>query len=181
MHGHRAFLNLGYETRDHWKVDYTLNWQGRKRIPSTASNPEPYRLADYSPDFFLMNAQISETWHERFELYVGMENLTNYMQDNPVLAGGQPFGPYFDSSLVWGPILGRVTYFGLRFKLEPVHRCRQSITKRPGCVAACDCVMKFRFIPAKAGNKGSFHLNQLFVLLTHLQNEANGVYFRTAF
>lgn len=115
--GHRAFLNLGYETRDHWKLDYTLNWQGRKRIPSTASNPEPYRLADYSPDFFLMNAQISKTWKERFELYVGMENLTNYMQDNPVLASDQPFGPYFDSSLVWGPIFGRVTYFGLRFKV----------------------------------------------------------------
>lgn len=115
--GHRAFLNLGYEIRNHWKVDYTLNWQGRKRIPSTASNPEPYRLADYSPDFFLMNAQVSKTWNERFELYVGMENLTNYMQSNPVLASDQPFGPYFDSSLVWGPIFGRVTYFGLRFKL----------------------------------------------------------------
>jgi outer membrane receptor for ferrienterochelin and colicin len=115
--GHRAFLNLGYEARDHWKVDYTLNWQGRKRIPSTASNPEPYRLAGYSPDFFLMNAQVSKTWNERFELYVGMENMTNYMQSNPVLASDQPFGPYFDSSLVWGPIFGRVTYFGLRFKL----------------------------------------------------------------
>ncbi|MGV8094660.1 MAG: TonB-dependent receptor domain-containing protein [Mangrovibacterium sp.] len=115
--GHRAFLNLAYETRAHWKLDYTINWQGKKRIPSTVSNPEAYRLADYSPDFFLMNAQISKTWSERFEIYVGMENLTDYTQSNPVIASDQPFGPYFDSSLIWGPVFGRMTYFGLRFKI----------------------------------------------------------------
>lgn len=115
---HRAFLNLGYESRNHWKLDYTLNWQGKKRIPSTSSNPEQYQLEDYSPDFFLMNAQISKTWNERFELYVGMENLANYKQPNPILASDQPFSPYFDSSLVWGPIFGRKTYFGLRYKLQ---------------------------------------------------------------
>ncbi|MGQ7869559.1 TonB-dependent receptor [Sunxiuqinia sp. sy24] len=114
---HRAFLNFGYETRKHWKLDYTLNWQGEKRIPYTGSNPENYRLASYSPDFFLMNAQISKTWNERLEIYVGMENLGGYKQSNPILASDQPFSPYFDSSLVWGPIFGRKTYFGLRFKL----------------------------------------------------------------
>ncbi len=113
----RAFLNLAYETRSQWKFDYTVNWQGKKRIPSTASNPESYRLPDYSPDFLLMNAQVSKTWKERFEIYLGMENLSDYVQSNPVLAGDQPFGPYFDSSLIWGPVFGRITYLGLRFKL----------------------------------------------------------------
>ncbi len=113
----RAFLNLAYESRSQWKFDYTVNWQGKKRIPSTASNPESYRLPDYSPDFFLMNAQVSKTWKERFEIYLGMENLTDYVQSNPVLASDQPFGPYFDSSLIWGPVFGRITYLGLRFKL----------------------------------------------------------------
>ncbi|WP_423127551.1 TonB-dependent receptor [Gaoshiqia sp. Z1-71] len=114
---HRAFLNLAYETRNLWSFDYTLNWQGRKRIPFTGSNPGAYRLADYSPDFFLMNAQVSKRWSERFELYAGVENLAGYKQHMPILASDQPFSPYFDSSLIWGPILGRKTYFGLRYKI----------------------------------------------------------------
>ena len=114
---HRSFLNVAYETRNHWKFDYTLNRQGRKRIPITVSNPVEYQLRDYSSAFFLMNAQISKVWKERFELYVGVENLTNYKQHNPILASEQPFGPYFDSSLIWGPVFGRKTYFGLRYKI----------------------------------------------------------------
>ena len=114
---HRAFVNLAYETRNQWRFDYTINWQGKKRIPFTGSNPEEYQLAGFSPDFFLMNAQASKAWGEHFELYAGVENLTGYKQENPIVASEQPFGPYFDSSMVWGPIFGRMTYVGLRFKL----------------------------------------------------------------
>jgi outer membrane receptor for ferrienterochelin and colicin len=114
---HRAFLNLAYETGNQWRFDYTINWQGKKRIPFTGSNPEEYQLDDFSPDFFLMNAQASKGWGERFEIYAGVENLTDYKQVDPIVSNGQPFGPYFDSSMVWGPIFGRMAYVGLRFKL----------------------------------------------------------------
>lgn len=114
----RAFINLGYHTENDWKVDFTLNWQGETRIPSTASNPENFRLMESSPDFFRANTQISKTWNERFEVYLGAENLFNYRQEAPILASEDPFGEYFDSSLVWGPIFGRMMYGGLRFKLE---------------------------------------------------------------
>ncbi len=115
---HRAFLNLAYETNNSWKFDYTINWQGDKRIPFTASNPAAYQLAAHSPDFVLMNAQLSKTWQEKFEVYIGMENLLNFKQENPILASDQPFGDYFDSSLIWGPIFGRNTYFGLRYRIQ---------------------------------------------------------------
>ncbi|MFC2124924.1 TonB-dependent receptor domain-containing protein [Bacteroidota bacterium] len=111
----RAFLNLAYSSIDYWRYDFTLNWQGSKRIPGTSANPEPYILEDNSPDFFVVNAQISKTWREKFEVYVGVENLLNYRQEDPILSSEQPFSPYFDSSLVWGPIFGRNTYLGLRF------------------------------------------------------------------
>ena len=114
----RAFLNLAYETRNNWKLDYTFNWQGQKRIPFTGSNPEGFQLQENSPDFVLMNAQISKMWKEKFEVYAGVENLLNYRQDNPILSSEQPFGPYFDSSLIWGPVFGRNTYIGLRYRLK---------------------------------------------------------------
>ncbi len=115
---HRAFLNAGYETHNQWKFDYTINWQGEKRIPNTEDNPMIYQLPEYSPDFVVMNAQISKLWKEKFEVYLGVENLLNFTQNNPILASEQPFGPHFDSSLIWGPIFGRNVYFGLRYRIK---------------------------------------------------------------
>lgn len=114
---HRAFANLAYETRNHWKFDFTANWQGEKRLPTTMDNPVEYQVAGRSPSYFLFNTQITKVWRERFEVYVGMENITNYKQENPILSSEQPFSPYFDSSIVWGPIFGRNTYVGLRYKV----------------------------------------------------------------
>ncbi len=115
---HRAFANLAYETRNHWAFDLTVNWQGRRRIPDTGANPEAFRRPGRSPDFVLVNAQVSKSWRERWDVYVGAENLFNFRQTDPILAADQPFGPYFDSSLVWGPIFGRTVYVGMRLKLR---------------------------------------------------------------
>ncbi|MFK7924133.1 MAG: TonB-dependent receptor [Bacteroidia bacterium] len=115
---HRAFVNLAYETRNYWKFDYTVNWQSSKRLPFTSANPERYRLEQLSPAFFIMNAQISKTWLEKFDVYLGGENLLNFIQEDPILGSDQPFSPYFDSSLVWGPIFGRNIYMGLRYNIK---------------------------------------------------------------
>ncbi|MGL1885235.1 MAG: TonB-dependent receptor [Reichenbachiella sp.] len=114
----RTFVNLGYKTRNKWMFDYTINWQGEKRLPSTAGNPVEYQLEDYSPSFVVMNLQVSKAWKSGFEAYVGMENMLNYAQSNPIVASEDPFGDYFDSSMVWGPIFGRNTYLGLRYRLK---------------------------------------------------------------
>jgi len=115
---HRGFLNLGYETRKYWKFDFTLNRQGKKRIPDLSSNPEEYQLEAYSPAYFLVNAQISKAWRESFEVYLGVENLFDFKQKNPILSSEDPFSPYFDSSLIWGPIFGRNIYLGFRYKIK---------------------------------------------------------------
>jgi len=114
---HRAFMNLGYETGKTWKFDFTVQWQGEKRIPYTLSNPEQFRLNEYSPDFFLMNAQITKIFKKGVELYIGMENIANYTQEHPILASEIPYSPYFDASLIWGPVFGRTTYAGFRYRM----------------------------------------------------------------
>jgi len=115
---HRFFVNLAYESRKYWKIDYTLNWQGKKRLPDTYSNPETYQLSEYSPAFPVMNLQVSKTWLEKLNVYVGVENLLNYTQKDPILASEDPFGQYFDSSMAWGPIFGRNIYAGIRYTIK---------------------------------------------------------------
>jgi outer membrane receptor for ferrienterochelin and colicins len=115
----RAFANLAYTTGN-WKFDYTINYNGKKRIPGTATNPVQYQRGAYSQGFLLMNAQISKTIGKKrpMDFYMGSENLGNYSQKNVIVAANQPFGPYFDTSLVWGPVTGRMIYLGWRYKIK---------------------------------------------------------------
>jgi len=115
----RAFINLGYEIKN-WKFNYTVNYIGRKRIPSTKENPVQYQMPEYSPSYISMNAQVSKAFgkNKAFELYLGGENLTNYFQKNVIISADQPFGKYFDASMVWGPVSGRLLYGGLRYKIK---------------------------------------------------------------
>jgi hypothetical protein len=115
----RAFINLGYEIKT-WKFNYTVNYVGKKRIPSTAENPAGYQMPEYSPSYISMNAQVSKSFgkNNNWELYAGGENLTNYFQKNVIIAADQPFGNYFDASMVWGPVSGRLLYGGFRYKIQ---------------------------------------------------------------
>jgi len=115
----RAFANLAYDLTG-WKLDYTVNYVGKKRIPSTAANPVAYKLGNESPSYVLMNAQVSRSFGKKklFDAYIGAENLTNYFQNNAILSAEQPFSPYFDASLVWGPVTGRTVYAGFRYTIK---------------------------------------------------------------
>jgi outer membrane receptor for ferrienterochelin and colicins len=96
-----------------WQFDYTLQVNGPGRIPSTFSNPETYRRNDTFKPYAIMNAQITRNF-KKWNIYIGSENLTNFMQHNPIIAADDPFGDYFDSSLIWGPVHGRKIYAGFR-------------------------------------------------------------------
>ena len=115
----RAFINLDYAVNG-FKFDYTITYNGKKRLPITQANIPSYRLPGYSPEFVLMNAQVSKTVGKKYplDIYVGAENLANYFQKNVILAADQPFGQYFDASMVWGPVSGRMFYTGLRLKIK---------------------------------------------------------------
>lgn len=114
---HRAFANFAYETRNSWKFDFTVNWKGQKRVPTTAANPPQYQRVAQSPNFYLLNAQVTKVWKERFDVYLGSENLLNYKQENPIIAADQPFSEFFDASLIWGPVMGRNIYLGIRYRI----------------------------------------------------------------
>lgn len=115
---HRAFANVGYETRNKWKFDYTIQWVGSKRLPSLHNHHSTgVTSGDQSPDFVLMNAQISKGWNDKVEVYAGGENLTNYMMHSPIIGANNPYATGFDASMIWGPVMGINLYAGFRYKL----------------------------------------------------------------
>lgn len=132
---HRFFANLAFETHikekgQQWKFDFTYNWLGKQRLPNTNSNPTIYQLGDYAPSFAVMNAQVTRTFSSTFEMYVGGENIGNFKQTNGIVQNENPFGTYFDSSMLYGPTFGSMYYVGLRFKIKDkkeVHEAQNHI------------------------------------------------------
>ena len=114
----RGLLNLSYTTpKKGWSFEFTGHYHGSARLPSTSSNPDAYRFPDYSPDYFLLMAQVTKKF-KNLEVYAGSENLTNYTQEDAIIAADAPFGEYFDASIVYAPISQRTFYAGLRFLLK---------------------------------------------------------------
>lgn len=115
---HRAFINTAYETKNHWKFDYTIQWFSKKRLPDTGNNPPDKQLGIYSPAFIQMSGQVTKQIDGIWDMYIGGENLTNYMQKKLIIAPDRPFSQYFDGSIIWGPVNGRIIYAGVRFKIK---------------------------------------------------------------
>lgn len=67
-----------------------------------------------------MNAQLSKTIGKSnpMDLYIGIENMGDYFQNNTIQSASLPFSPFFDASMVWGPTTGRMFYAGWRIKIK---------------------------------------------------------------
>jgi outer membrane receptor for ferrienterochelin and colicin len=117
---HRAFFSIDYATNNDWKLNYTVTYNGEKRIVNNFGYPTFAALPTNSPSYFLMNAQLSKSFGNQMpmDLYLGVENISNFFQNNSIVAPDEPFGPNFDASLIWGPVTGRMLYVGWRIKIK---------------------------------------------------------------
>lgn len=115
---YKGLLSASWFTRyKKWQIDVTGQLNGQKRLPETSNNPVHYQKDTFSPNYFILHAQLTRRF-KHFELYAGGENLTDFTQDDPIIAPDNPFGDYFDASMVWGPISGRMIYAGIRITIE---------------------------------------------------------------
>lgn len=116
---YKGLLSMSYAPKS-WQFDLTTQFNGDSRVPSLEGNPSamPEQCIERSPFYVILNAQITKTFGEHWEVYVGGENLTNFKQDYPIIAAEDPFGPNFDASMVWGPLSGIKGYVGFRFKID---------------------------------------------------------------
>jgi len=111
-------LSISYATNlKKWQFDLNFQLNGDARLPNTSFNPPEYQRPERSPVYVIMNAQVTK-YFKRWEIYVGGENLTNYKQDNPIISPRDPFGDYFDATIVWAPIMGIKAYAGIRVMLK---------------------------------------------------------------
>jgi len=115
---HKFLTTFSYATNfNKWQFDLSAHVHGPSRIPSTETNPAIYQLDSESPWHVTMNMQVTKRF-KWFDLYVGAENLTNFRQKNAIIAANDPYGRFFDASLVWGSTMGINPYLGLRYKLK---------------------------------------------------------------
>lgn len=98
-----------------WQFDFTTQFNGGGRLPDPdAINPLWDR--EFS-DYTIINSQVTK-YFRTWSVYAGVENLTNFVQSNPIIDVANPGGSDFDATNIWGPTHGRKLYVGLRWSLD---------------------------------------------------------------
>ena len=83
----RIFVNLSYNykdlniDRDIWRFNFSLHAIGKQRIPENLNSLSGFE----SKKYMLLNFQLTKIFNKNFELYLGFENLGNYLQNNPII------------------------------------------------------------------------------------------------
>ena len=110
----KTLLNIQYATRMRkWTFDVTAQLNGKSRIPTQTGNIEDSELSPIYPMFFAQVTRKIKMW----DIYLGCENIAGFRQNNPILGADNPYSPAFNSACVWGPLMGRKIYIGIRFNL----------------------------------------------------------------
>jgi outer membrane receptor for ferrienterochelin and colicin len=95
-----------------WMFDLTSQWNGKVRLPNTNGLREKYSKP--YPMFF---AQVTRRF-KNVDVYVGCENIFNTTQENPIINPENPFSSTFDATVIYGSLMSRAFYVGLRWTLN---------------------------------------------------------------
>ena len=110
MSKYKGVLNIQYATNlNKWTFDVTAQLNGPAPLPLFMGGGE----SEVYPMFF---AQVTKKFRG-VDVYVGVENIGNYMQENPIISANDPYSDDFNASMVWGPLMGRKFYAGMRLTL----------------------------------------------------------------
>ena len=117
---HRGLITLHHKTRNNWYFDGVFQLNGPKRLINLVPFNEQ---VNNSPWFTIFNFQTRKSFSKKFETYLGIENVFNFMQNDPILnmplitlppVGGDRI---FDAAFNWAPANGRMFYIGLRYDI----------------------------------------------------------------
>lgn len=115
---YKGLVSASYSTNmKKWQFDLTAQFNGVQELPSSDGRAPEYSHAQESKPYTMLMGQITKNYRA-WSFYVGGENLANYTQKNPIIAASDPFSKDFDSSQVWGPIYGRMFYFGIKYVFD---------------------------------------------------------------
>lgn len=116
---YKTLVSLSYKTPlELWMFDATLQVNGGGRMPTPYMNPDAtMSWSERFPTYCQLNVQVTR-FFRHWSIYLGGENLTNYMQKNRIIDSANPWGDKFDSTLTWGPAHGIVIYAGVRLNFK---------------------------------------------------------------
>jgi outer membrane cobalamin receptor len=107
---YKGVLNLQYATRmNKWTFDFTAQLNGPSKLPN-------FMGGGNSPVYPMFYAQVTKKFRD-LDVYIGGENLSNYRQKHPIMNANDPYSQGFNSTLIWGPLMGVKVYAGLRFTI----------------------------------------------------------------
>ena len=120
---YKGLINIQYAVQ-RWVFDVTAQLNGPVRLPQLDGNLDAaVNNPTTSPIYPMFYAQVSYKI-SNLTLYAGCENIANYIQgrgshgNKPIIMdGATPYDPGFNSSMVWGPLMGRKFYVGLRLNI----------------------------------------------------------------
>lgn len=93
--------------------DATAQLNGPARIPTQTGRPGRRQVFAALPD--VLRPDKPQGW--QVDIYACCENIADYRQHDPILNADNPYSTGFNSMNVWGPLMGRKFYIGLRFNL----------------------------------------------------------------
>ena len=111
---HRLLFTTSWTSKNkRVQADLTANIVGPMRMPH---NHSAAGMA-FSPWYPYLFGQVSYQW-KKVKVYIGLENILNVKQPNPIISAQDPQDPSFDATMVWGPITGINVYGGLTYQLK---------------------------------------------------------------
>jgi len=111
---HRLLFTTSWTSKNkRLQADLTANIVGPMRMPH---NHSATGMA-FSPWYPYLFGQVSYQW-KQIKAYIGIENILNIKQANPIISAQDPQDPSFDATMVWGPITGINIYGGITYSLK---------------------------------------------------------------
>jgi outer membrane receptor for ferrienterochelin and colicins len=114
------------------KIRVTIDITGRVNAPMRLPILENDFRPEFSPWYSIVNLQLSKKFKYGIEAYCSVQNLLNFVPQNPIMRPEDPFdkhvndnnpnGYTFDTSYNYAPLQGVRALFGLRYTLEKTQR-----------------------------------------------------------
>ena len=100
-------FRVEYSPND-WTFALDGNYQGMMHIDYFRDEEEPTKIKETEPHL-IINTQVSRMFYDRFKLYMGVHNLTDYIQEERHTD---------DAAFMYAPVYGRIVYGGMQLTLK---------------------------------------------------------------
>jgi len=112
---HKINADISYNIPDfNTDINLLAKYVGVQRLPLFL---KPVQRPVESNPYSIWNLRINKSINH-FSFYAGIENIFNYRQDSPLIDPKNPFGDYFDTIYIYGPLEGRKFVFGFHFDID---------------------------------------------------------------